>query len=191
MILTGHEDLRIQKTIQAIRESLKSLILEKEFSDIKVTALCQRAKISKKTFYAYYTCLDDLFNEELAIIAEGMLNALPVLNSAISKVSATIQTGLLKSSTAAQRLMSFETMPMQNLRTTLATAAANPPQLNPVPSASAGGGITYEQLLALFNMVIAAIRENGGDIVIGDEYIGRANARYIQDRSIVTGGAVF
>lgn len=75
MILTGHEDLRIQKTIQAIRESLKSLILEKEFSDIKVTALCQRAKISKKTFYAYYTCLDDLFNEELAIIAEGMLNS--------------------------------------------------------------------------------------------------------------------
>ncbi len=48
MILTGHEDLRIQKTIQAIRESLKSLILEKEFSDIKVTALCQRAKITKK-----------------------------------------------------------------------------------------------------------------------------------------------
>lgn len=82
-------------------------------------------------------------------------------------------------------------MTANRLRTTLATAAANPPQLNPVPSASAGGGITYEQLLALFNMVIAAIRENGGDIVIGDEYIGRANARYMQDRSIVTGGAVF
>lgn len=124
-------------------------------------------------------------------IAEGMLNALPVLNSAISKVSATIQTGLLKSSTAAQRLMSFETMPIQNLRATLATAAANPPQLNPVPSSQAGGAITYEQLLQLFNLVIAAIRENGGEIVIGDEVIGRANARYMQDRSIVTGGAVF
>ena len=85
----------------------------------------------------------------------------------------------------------FASMTANRLRTTLATAASNPPQLNPVPSASAGGGITYEQLLALFNMVIAAIRENGGDIVIGDEYIGRANARYMQDRSIVTGGAVF
>lgn len=124
-------------------------------------------------------------------IAEGMLNALPVLNSAISKVSATIQTGLLKSSTAAQRLMSFETMPIQNLRTTLATAAANPPQLNPVPSAPAGSGISYDQLLQLFNMLIAVIRENGGEIVIGDDVIGRANARYMQDRAIVTGGVVF
>lgn len=77
------------------------------------------------------------------------------------------------------------------LRTTLATAAANPPQLNPVPSSQAGGAITYEQLLQLFNLVIAAIRENGGEIVIGDDVIGRANARYMQDRSIVTGGAVF
>lgn len=88
-------------------------------------------------------------------------------------------------------LNNANTLTANRLRATLATEAANPPQLNPVPSASAGGGITYEQLLALFNMVIAAIRENGGDIVIGDEYIGRANARYMQDRSIVTGGAVF
>ena len=73
----------------------------------------------------------------------------------------------------------------------LATAAANPPQLNPVPSAPAGGAITYDQLLQLFNLVIAAIRENGGEIVIGDDVIGRANARYMQDRSIMTGGAVF
>lgn len=82
-------------------------------------------------------------------------------------------------------------LPVRRMRTTLATAAANPPQLNPVPSAPAGGGITYEQLLQLINLVIAAIRENGGEIVIGDDVIGRANARYMQDRSIVTGGAVF
>lgn len=88
-------------------------------------------------------------------------------------------------------LNNANTLTANRLRTTLATAAANPPQLNPVPSAPAGGAITYEQLLQLFNLVIAAIRENGGDIVIGDEYIGRANARYMQDRSIVTGGAVF
>lgn len=82
-------------------------------------------------------------------------------------------------------------MTANRLRTTLATAADNPPQLNPVPSSQAGGAITYEQLLQLFNLVIAAIRENGGEIVIGDDVIGRANARYMQDRSIVTGGAVF
>ena len=82
-------------------------------------------------------------------------------------------------------------MTANRLRTTLATAGANPPQLNNVPAGSPGGGITYEQLLQLFNLVIAAIRENGGEIVIGDDVIGRANARYMQDRSIVTGGAVF
>ena len=49
----------------------------------------------------------------------------------------------------------------------------------------------YDQLLQLFNMLIAVIRENGGELVIGDDVIGRANARYMQDRSIVTGGAVF
>lgn len=81
-------------------------------------------------------------------------------------------------------------IPARKMRTTLAGAAANPPQLNPVPSAPAGG-ITYEQLLQLINLVIAAIRENGGEIVIGDDVIGRANARYMQDRAIVTGGAVF
>lgn len=82
-------------------------------------------------------------------------------------------------------------IPARRMRTTLASAAANPPQLNPMPAGNAGAGISYEQLLALFNLVIAAIRENGGEIVIGDDVIGRANARYIQDRSIVTGGAVF
>lgn len=82
-------------------------------------------------------------------------------------------------------------MTANRLRTTLATAAANPPQLNPVPSASASSGITYEQLLQLFNLVITAIRENGGEIVIGDDVIGRANARYMQDRAIVTGGVAY
>lgn len=75
MILTGKEDLRVQKTITAIRDALKSLILDKDIDDIQVTELCRRAKISKKTFYAYYGCLDDLFREETAIITKGMLNA--------------------------------------------------------------------------------------------------------------------
>lgn len=88
-------------------------------------------------------------------------------------------------------LNNANTLTANRLRTTLATSAANPPQLNPVPSASASSGITYEQLLQLFNLVITAIRENGGEIVIGDDVIGRANARYMQDRAIVTGGVAY
>lgn len=88
-------------------------------------------------------------------------------------------------------LNNARTLTANRLRTTLSTAAANPPKLNPVPSSQAGGAITYEQLLQLFNLVISAIRENGGEIVIGDDVIGRANARYMQDRAIVTGGVAY
>lgn len=36
--------------------------------------------------------------------------------------------------------------------------------------------------------IVQAVRENGGDIIIGDETIGRANARYQADRNIMMGG---
>ena len=63
MLIKGTEDLRIQKTIAAIKESFEALIREKEYNDITVTELCQRAKINKKTFYHYYPTLDDLLDE--------------------------------------------------------------------------------------------------------------------------------
>ena len=63
MLIKGTEDLRIQKTIAAIKESFEALICEKEYNDITVTELCQRAKINKKTFYHYYPTLDDLLDE--------------------------------------------------------------------------------------------------------------------------------
>ena len=63
MLIKGTEDLRIQKTIAAIKESFEALICEKEYNDITVTELCQRAKINKKTFYHYYPTLEDLLDE--------------------------------------------------------------------------------------------------------------------------------
>ncbi len=63
MLITGTEDLRIQKTMTAIKESFEELICEKEYNEITVTELCQRAKINKKTFYHYYPALDDLLGE--------------------------------------------------------------------------------------------------------------------------------
>ena len=63
MRLTGKEDLRVQKTITAIKEAFEALICEKEFADITVTELCTRSKINKKTFYHYYPSLDDLLVE--------------------------------------------------------------------------------------------------------------------------------
>ena len=62
MLIKGTEDLRIQKTIAAIKESFETLICEKDYNDIKVTELCARAKINKKAFYRYYPTMDDLLS---------------------------------------------------------------------------------------------------------------------------------
>lgn len=69
MILTGKEDLRVQKTIEAIQSNFHDLILDKDYSDITVKELCERARINKKTFYTYYETLDDLLLEMQVIIS--------------------------------------------------------------------------------------------------------------------------
>ncbi len=63
MKLTGKEDLRVRRTLEAIRRSFEELMLEKDFEKITVTELAERAMINKKTFYAYYPSLDDLLAE--------------------------------------------------------------------------------------------------------------------------------
>lgn len=63
MILKGNEDLRVIKTIEGIRRAFEELICEKDYEKITVKALCDKAKISKKTFYHYYETLDDLLAE--------------------------------------------------------------------------------------------------------------------------------
>lgn len=63
MILTGTEDLRVQKTVGAIQDTFKQLLLEKRYEKITVRELCERARINKKTFYRYYETLDYLLAE--------------------------------------------------------------------------------------------------------------------------------
>lgn len=63
MELDGTEDLRVQKTITAIRSTFDDMIDEMDYSHMTVTELCRRAKVNKKTFYRYYPTLDDLLVE--------------------------------------------------------------------------------------------------------------------------------
>ena len=63
MSINGTEDLRIQKTMAAIKASFEALICEKDYHEITVTELCARSRINKKTFYHYYPTLDDLLEE--------------------------------------------------------------------------------------------------------------------------------
>ncbi len=63
MLITGKEDMRVRRTIEAIKRSFEEMICETDYEKITVTALCQRAMINKKTFYVYYQTLEDLLSE--------------------------------------------------------------------------------------------------------------------------------
>lgn len=63
MILKGHEDLRVVKTIEGIKAAFERLICEKDYEKITVKELCDLARINKKTFYHYYETLDALLAE--------------------------------------------------------------------------------------------------------------------------------
>ena len=63
MKLTGTEDLRVQKTIEAIRSAFEQMICEMDYHEMTVKELCERARINKKTFYRYYPAMDDLLLE--------------------------------------------------------------------------------------------------------------------------------
>ncbi len=45
MILTGKEDLRVVKTIEAIKGSFEEVICEKDYEKITVKELCDKARI--------------------------------------------------------------------------------------------------------------------------------------------------
>lgn len=69
MRTTPAKDLRVTKTLEAIDTSFRALMLEGGFEPITVKALCERARINKKTFYRYYETLDDLLAEVMAAYA--------------------------------------------------------------------------------------------------------------------------
>ncbi len=74
MILTGSEDLRVLKTIRAIKRAMKELLCEKDYQKITVKELCDRAQINKKTFYHYYNSQNTLLYEmQQELSAEFML----------------------------------------------------------------------------------------------------------------------
>ena len=74
MIIKGTEDLRVQKTMAAIDRAFSELLVEKDCEKISVKELCERARINKKTFYAYYADLDELLAEKLEALSQGFLS---------------------------------------------------------------------------------------------------------------------
>lgn len=61
--MINYEDIRIKKTIRNIHKSFIELFKGKDYEKITVKELIERAEISKKTFYRYYSSIDNLFSE--------------------------------------------------------------------------------------------------------------------------------
>lgn len=57
------EDMRIQRTKQAIRKNFEEMICEMDYEQISIKELTERAHINRKTFYLHYDTLDDLLRE--------------------------------------------------------------------------------------------------------------------------------
>lgn len=70
-------DLRVQKTQEAIRNTLLNLIEEKGFDSVTVHGLCQRARVNRSTFYSHYRDKYDLLEK---ITKEAIGEILHVVN---------------------------------------------------------------------------------------------------------------
>ena len=66
-------DLRVIKTREAIEEAFKKLLVEKDFERIKVSELCELARIDRKTFYAHYDGLDGLLDNLQTALSQNYL----------------------------------------------------------------------------------------------------------------------
>ena len=67
------EDLRVRKTREAIHRAFQELICEKDYDQITVKELAQRAQINRKTFYLHYDSLDELLGELQEELAEHFI----------------------------------------------------------------------------------------------------------------------
>ena len=75
-------DLRVVKTHKAIREAFIMLLSEQEYNDIAIQAILERAKVTRATFYKYYSGKGDLagqmiddFKQEVSQLFQDRLNA--------------------------------------------------------------------------------------------------------------------
>ena len=66
-------DLRVKRTLKCIRDAFYELIMTKNFNQISITELTEKADINRKTFYLHYTSLDDLVDEIEAEMVQELL----------------------------------------------------------------------------------------------------------------------
>ena len=78
------EDLRIIKTKKALRESLVTLIKEKQFEKISVMEICERALVNRVTFYSHYKDKIELFQDLIIDVTLRLVNKCLVIDKSIT-----------------------------------------------------------------------------------------------------------
>ena len=80
------EDRRVRKTKKSLRDSLFTLLREKNISQITVTELTKLADVNRSTFYLYYTdvydMMDKIQTEIYQVMTETGVNCVSSFNSA-------------------------------------------------------------------------------------------------------------
>ncbi|MCM1222164.1 MAG: TetR/AcrR family transcriptional regulator [Lachnospiraceae bacterium] len=72
----GKTDLRVQKTLEAIKKTFKQMICEMDARDIQIKELAERARINRKTFYLHYDSLEALYQDIMQELAGGYIEQL-------------------------------------------------------------------------------------------------------------------
>jgi len=65
-------DQRVEKTYTALQLSMRELLGTMTWDQISVQALCERAAVSRSTFYAHFKDKNDLLDSLLAMFEQGM-----------------------------------------------------------------------------------------------------------------------
>jgi AcrR family transcriptional regulator len=71
-------DLRIRRTCERLGSALLALILERQFDDVTVQDVLDRASVGRSTFYLHYRDKDDLLLSQLEMFLETMSTALSI-----------------------------------------------------------------------------------------------------------------
>lgn len=69
-------DRRVQRTRQALRDSLLELIKEKDYDSISVEEITQHANLGRATFYLHYKDKEDLLVDQFSELADERAHAL-------------------------------------------------------------------------------------------------------------------
>ena len=66
-----HIDRRVQRTHEALLESLRQLMSERGYERLTIQNLLDHAGVSRATFYAHFSSKDDLLTTSIAVCGRG------------------------------------------------------------------------------------------------------------------------